>query len=385
MGQSASIESVRREAKRKSARSAAKRMRIRRSLKLEQGGNWFDRDKKSKSSRLTHNRPNSEPSVKFMSSDDLEVTSQERVQRNCQTEGIIANESPFCNHVLTPTIGDAAVSTRTEKNFDAPGYGAPSYGLACTDPSVSQCVGSKTTGKDNDWNVSPWTMEKKFGESSERGAAESKTQSDVALPVRSVPLTATNVKQRSPDLTLPLENSIHSCAGISSHIKAKMTKTSKTQVTCPPKSTCRGERNTSCVRPIESHDQECSLSQVTQEYPVQIGSSVSYPGTIPRLVITPSPSPAPVPQTSDLGVGGEFLVQHPDEESPCSDSGCGGSPVPSLSFRKLSSSSSTCLSSASSFEESEDDLTGSDLEPNSLSPGSYNMLSSPDDVAGVSI
>uniref|UniRef100_A0A3Q0S6R8 Kinase n=1 Tax=Amphilophus citrinellus TaxID=61819 RepID=A0A3Q0S6R8_AMPCI len=57
----------------------------------------------------------------------------------------------------------------------------------------------------------------------------------------------------------------------------------------------------------------------------------------------------------------------PEDESPCSDSGCGGSPALMRSPRKLSNSSSIGLSSASSFEESEDDFTGSDIE-SSLSP-----------------
>ncbi|XP_056118908.1 inositol-trisphosphate 3-kinase C [Rhinichthys klamathensis goyatoka] len=48
----------------------------------------------------------------------------------------------------------------------------------------------------------------------------------------------------------------------------------------------------------------------------------------------------------------------PDEESICSDSGLSGSPASSLALRKLSNSSSTGLSPASSFEECEEDLMG---------------------------
>ncbi len=47
---------------------------------------------------------------------------------------------------------------------------------------------------------------------------------------------------------------------------------------------------------------------------------------------------------------------HLDEESICSDSGLSGSPASSLALRKLSNSSSTGLSPASSFEECEEDL-----------------------------
>lgn len=286
--------------------------------------------------------------------------------------------------MLARNTGDSAL--RTGINLDAPLSDLPFYAHACFHSSCFQCVHSKTTGKDNDWNVSPWTMEKEFGESCERGAAKNRTQSDVVLPVRSVPLTtAINVNQPSSELTLRLEDPLNTQVDNRFPLsRTKMTKTPNTQVTCSPKTTCMSERNTTSVRPIGSREEECSHTQDALECPIQsTSSSVSYAGTIPRLVITPSPGTGP--QTSDIGVGRESPDQHPDEESPCSDSGCGGSPVPSLSLRKLSSSSSTCLSSASSFEESEDDLTGSDLEPNSLSPGQYNVLGSPEDVSGVSI
>lgn len=259
------------------------------------------------------------------------------------------------------------------------GTGSPFYGFACARPGVYQCVGSNRTGKDNDWNVSPRTMEEKFGESCEK--AESKSQSDVALPARSIPFTATDLRPHSSDLTLSLgpPDTLSACNTFPC-LHVKMTKTPKTHHAS--KSGGLDERSSYLPRPssTENPDQECSFHQVTKDFSVQRGTSVSYLGTIPRLVITPSPGSGP--QSRDMG---ESLDQHADEESPCSDSGCGGSPVPSISFRKLSSSSSTCLSSASSFEESEDDMTGSDLEPNSLSPGAYNMLGrTPDDVTGVS-
>lgn len=60
---------------------------------------------------------------------------------------------------------------------------------------------------------------------------------------------------------------------------------------------------------------------------------------------------------------------HPDEESICSDSGLSGSPASSLALRKLSTSSSTGLSPASSFEECEEDLMGySDYNQSSGEP-----------------
>ncbi|XP_078480459.1 inositol-trisphosphate 3-kinase C-like [Lampetra planeri] len=94
--------------------------------------------------------------------------------------------------------------------------------------------------------------------------------------------------------------------------------------------------------------------------------------TIPKLIVTRDPSPSRPQETPALLSvrsvlsAGSSLEPHPDDESPCSDSGCGGSPALMRSPRKLSNSSSI-LSSASSFEESEDDFTGSDIE-SSLSP-----------------
>ncbi|XP_030236002.1 inositol-trisphosphate 3-kinase Cb isoform X1 [Gadus morhua] len=112
------------------------------------------------------------------------------------------------------------------------------------------------------------------------------------------------------------------------------------------------------------------------------GRGQSFPGTIPKLIITREPSPSrsqgSPPSYTGLGLGGSGYELQPDEESPCSDSGCGGSPALIRSPRKLSNSSSVCLSSASSFEESEDDFTASDIE-SSLSPGLCNSMGSPDD------
>ncbi|XP_068106890.1 inositol-trisphosphate 3-kinase C [Hyperolius riggenbachi] len=100
--------------------------------------------------------------------------------------------------------------------------------------------------------------------------------------------------------------------------------------------------------------------------------------SIPKLIVTRDASPkrtfppSPSPQMHETG----FALDVPfsgEAESPASDSGCGGSPVPSLFLRKLSSSSG--LSSASSFEESEDDFIGSDVEPNGL----QMLICSPDE------
>ncbi|XP_077579030.1 inositol-trisphosphate 3-kinase Cb [Stigmatopora nigra] len=110
--------------------------------------------------------------------------------------------------------------------------------------------------------------------------------------------------------------------------------------------------------------------------------NVPYLGPIPKLIITRDPSPTRSEESStQLSLRTELYAAwsselHPDDESPCSDSGCGGSPALMRSPRKLSNSSSLGLSSVSSFEESEDDYTGSDIEP-SLSPA--RSFCSPDD------
>lgn len=110
-----------------------------------------------------------------------------------------------------------------------------------------------------------------------------------------------------------------------------------------------------------------------------------FQGLIPKLIITRDSSPTrsqgtprPLSVRSELS-SGSCLDPHPDDESPCSDSGCGGSPALMRSLRKLSNSSSIGLSSASSFEESEDDFTGSDIE-SSLSPA--RSMCGPDDGMG---
>lgn len=163
------------------------------------------------------------------------------------------------------------------------------------------------------------------------------------------------------------------------HTEAKMTKTECSAVSCPPKAA--GDQNNCC--PVETETRKDS-----NQAPQGPTGGQSFPGTIPKLIITRDPSPtrsqgtpAVLTVRSELSTG-SCLDPHPDDESPCSDSGCGGSPALMRSPRKLSNSSSIGLSSASSFEESEDDFTGSDIE-SSLSPA--RSLCSPDDGTGVSV
>lgn len=150
----------------------------------------------------------------------------------------------------------------------------------------------------------------------------------------------------------------------------KMTKSDCGPASCPTTAT-EAQSRKDCDRGSQSHP-----------------GGQSFPGTIPKLIVTRDPSPSrsqgtPVTLTvrTELCTG-SCLEPHTDDESPCSDSGCGGSPALTRSPRKLSNSSSIGLSSASSFEESEDDFTGSDIE-SSLSPA--RSLCSPDDGTGVSV
>ncbi|XP_016431838.1 inositol-trisphosphate 3-kinase A-like [Sinocyclocheilus rhinocerous] len=143
----------------------------------------------------------------------------------------------------------------------------------------------------------------------------------------------------------------------------------------------------SCSSPLAKH--KMTKSTLQPSVSGRLGgeaeqqASNPFPRIIPKLIVTHDDlGPGEdSPHISDLtlSMGGFSLDLHPDEDSPCSDSGCGGSPAPSLFHRKLSSSSSAGLSSASSFEESEDDFTGSDIEPTSLSP---NMIGSADELTG---
>lgn len=162
------------------------------------------------------------------------------------------------------------------------------------------------------------------------------------------------------------------------HADAKMTKTDSSTMSCPYIGP--GGQNTCSVEIERRKD-----SDQTHHGP---SGGQSYPGTIPKLIITRDPSPtrcqeppALLSARTELTTG-SCLDCHPDDESPCSDSGCGGSPALMRSPRKLSNSSSIGLSSASSFEESEDDFTGSDIE-SSLSPA--RSLCSPDDGPGVGV
>ncbi|XP_051537265.1 inositol-trisphosphate 3-kinase C-like [Myxocyprinus asiaticus] len=113
-----------------------------------------------------------------------------------------------------------------------------------------------------------------------------------------------------------------------------MTKTPDTPAPCP----CMDE-----ILPEEP------VEQLSRRSPAHGGGRVP----VPELVVTCEPCVSQCDQSPH----GPCSGSHPDDESICSDSGLSGSPA-SLALRKLSNTSSTGLSPASSFEECDEDFMG---------------------------
>lgn len=177
----------------------------------------------------------------------------------------------------------------------------------------------------------------------------------------------------SSDRSLPDHTDNSVCAGLSLKDLGwdTMTKSDCQSGSCLP-SLAQDKNYTAAAQ----NKQDCGLAHQSQS------AGQCFPGTIPKLIITRDPSPScPQDRPGLFLSSGTCLEPRADDDSPCSDSGCGGSPALMRSPRKLSNSSSIGLSSASSFEESEDDFTGSDIE-SSLSPGRTSALCSPEDGSG---
>uniref|UniRef100_A0A8C8DML2 Kinase n=1 Tax=Oryzias sinensis TaxID=183150 RepID=A0A8C8DML2_9TELE len=235
----------------------------------------------------------------------------------------------------------------------------------------------KPAREDNASDPPPRAMEGK----PHGGSSQDCTVSSVGvLTCNNLSLAPILTSDLDPEQSLPSLNSEKRVDGVLSTpddpLEAKMTKTD-----CSSIITCQSNQGgipNNCLTETQN-----SSDQILKSPPE--GPRL-FPGAIPKLIITRDPSPTRSAGTPDLLSvqqtelsSGSFLELHLDDESPCSDSGCGGSPALTRSFRKLSNSSSVCLSSASSFEESEDDFTGSDIE-SSLSPA--RPVCSPDYATG---
>ncbi|XP_035647470.1 uncharacterized protein LOC118397105 [Oncorhynchus keta] len=292
---------------------------------------------------------------------------------------------------------DAVSKGAADSSFDATGLETRSRGFDRTRCAVTQRSGPETTGEDHVWNAPARAMENKpFGFDKQGGvASEVRGDSGAVQPDGSVHWRTSvneNLRRTLTSLSLrldePLTNGVSEPIGYDLlHTEVEMTKSNFLTASREPEAVRKNDQN-SCS--VESGNQEDpSINSPIQPHG-QVQSplgSQSFPGTIPKLIITRDLSPSWTqetldPRTMGLGVGGSSLGPHADDESPCSDSGCGGSPALMRFHRKLSNSSSAgCLSSASSFEESEDDFNGSDIEP-SLSPVIGNTLGSPDESTG---
>lgn len=246
------------------------------------------------------------------------------------------------------------------------------------DLTDSQC-GEQTSAeeekeqKKHEWSSSARSME----EPRERDLSLSFDRTlKLFTPIRSGPFT----EEKQPTL----EPQIHSYVANRFLVPSHLTKTPPTVDSYPPEQTCPDftHRTKEQHNTLISPEGEYAHGQALMEYH-------SYPGTIPRLIVTHDPSPCQAEDVEvaqfPLSFGALSLDLQSGHESPCSDSGCGDSPIPRVSLRKLSSSSSAGLSSASSFEESEDDITGSDIEPSGLSPNTCVPFPSPEHLSRVSV
>lgn len=266
--------------------------------------------------------------------------------------------------------------------FDA-GFGSADV-LEWADFKDSQC-GERAAAeekKNREWSSSPRSMEEPRERDLNRSGIgfDGPTALRLFTPIRPGQFTEDN--KTTPELQ------IHSCTNSyvanRLHVPSHMTKTPPTVEPSSPGETHPDfmhrttDQGNTPICPEEEYDHGRGL----MEYH-------SFSGTIPTLIVTHDSSPSQAEDVEvaefPLSFGALSLDLQPGHESPYSDSGCGGSPIPRVSLRKLSSSSSAGLSSASSFEESEDDITGSDVEPSGLSPSTHVPFGSPHQLSRVSM
>ncbi|KAM9853563.1 inositol-trisphosphate 3-kinase Cb [Aulostomus maculatus] len=298
-----------------------------------------------------------------------------RVGKLPRDEGVLAageqRVAPDCFEA-PPGLNVSSQATQPAVNREETASSSDASGLGTRTGEVSAADGKESKRREDNASDPPTTAmeEQPLGEISQ-GRNGSEFEESTGADVTSAPLRNSD-QNTARTLCSPLSDKSLDNGPATS---IKMTKTNCNTASCPLKAST--DQNTF---PDESESRKDS-DQSHQDPPV----CQNFPGTIPKLIITRDPSPnrslgkpALLTVRAELSTG-SCLELHPDDESPCSDSGCGGSPALMRSPRKLSNSSSIGLSSASSFEESEDDFTGSDIE-SSLSPA--RSLCSPEDGSG---
>ncbi|XP_042342049.1 inositol-trisphosphate 3-kinase Cb [Plectropomus leopardus] len=270
--------------------------------------------------------------------------------------------SPGCFET-PPGLDGSDKAIQHTVNRETAAESSDASGLGTGEVSGAGCEEPKPEREDNASDPPTRAMEEQLpgGHNQDLIVSEELTSVSSAQLLTSDPDTERTLSRLSPDRPVDSGLSI-----TDDHAEVKMTKSDCNTVSCRPK-----------AAPVKSESRNESV--VVPQGPT---GGQSFPGTIPKLIITRDPSPTRSPALltvrTELSTG-SCLEPHPDDESPCSDSGCGGSPALMRSPRKLSNSSSIGLSSASSFEESEDDFTGSDIE-SSLSPA--RSMCSPEDGTG---
>ncbi|XP_075997034.1 inositol-trisphosphate 3-kinase Cb [Genypterus blacodes] len=248
---------------------------------------------------------------------------------------------------------------------------APGLGKRTSEASGAGCEEPKPSREDHDSDPPARAMEDQTPGEINQGSVVSTLREFVRIAVTSAPQLGPDTDTERTLVSVSRSSDPPLDCGpptAGDHAERDMTKTGCSAASCPI-----------AEAPETEKDSERS--------PQFTAGGHTFLGTIPKLIITRDPSPSRSHgSSSSLNVrtelsAGSYLELQPDDESPCSDSGCGGSPALMRSPRKLSNCSSLGLSSASSFEESEDDFTGSDIE-SSLSPGRCTSLSSTDDGTG---
>ncbi|XP_041092295.1 inositol-trisphosphate 3-kinase Cb [Polyodon spathula] len=281
----------------------------------------------------------------------------------------------------SPADSGSVIQTESSNNAGT----AATTGASSADPESGRCAVWECG--DHERNALEQNMENKVsffepGSSVEavRGAADANSEEvEVKNKLRRSLRVEGGYVERSGDVTSPVPETCNSDqvqnTGTCPSVSKNETGSSAQSRGCAV-NPCNGDA-LRCPGSGDSPNADPDLQFGVADKICEVPERLSFPGTIPRLIVTREPSPC---REEGYRGAGDASDSHPGVESPCSDSGCGGSPSPSLLLRKFSSSSSAGLSSASSFEESEDDFTGSDMEPNSLSP--QNTLGSPDDTTG---